>query len=209
MEVKIMNKKVLGIALASIFLAMLVAPAIAGKGQTKLSFELVLVGTMGMPGEIIATGQAMHLNDVPFLATGWTGIPDTEWDESYAPIALTIDGVPVDPATLSYEGMMKVQYSAAPDGESGQPNMAIMVDETITITGDNAGTLVLQVKGNNENTGNGEKAGAGDNFIGFGTGDYAGVKIQGSSPGGPVTVGEDGGATFSKLVRVGTVMGWP
>jgi len=205
--VKELNKKVLGFALASIILAWLVAPVMAGKGQTKVSFKLVLVGTYGGPGEQKYVGQSSHITDMPFIATGWAG--SVEYPDPYAPLVLEINGVPVvDP--LSYEGMMKVIWSEHPDGESGQPNIALMVDETITIG--EAGTLVLQVKGNNYNTGNG--VGAGDSFIGFGTGDFEGVKINGRTPGGAVQVGEMEVAPgvvvpISKLERVGTVMGWP
>ena len=203
-----MKKKVLGIALTVFFLALLVAPAIAGKGQTKLSFRLVLVGTYGGTGEVKYVGQSFHHTDMPFVTTGWWG--SEAYPDTYDPIVLEIDGVAVDPALLSYEGMMKVIWSEHPDGESGQPNIALMVDENITIG--EAGKLVLQVKGNNYNTGNG--VGQGDSFIGFGTGDYKGVKIQGRTPEGAVQVGEMEVAPgvvlgISKLERVGTVMGWP
>ena len=204
-----MNKKVLGFVLASIFLAMLVAPVMAGKGQTKVSFKLVLVGTYGAGATRKDAGQSIHVDNMPFVATGWAG--SVEYPVPYAPLVLEIDGVPiVDP--LSYEGLMKVIWSVHPDGESGQENIALMVDEIITITGDNAGTLVLQVKGNNYATGNG--VGAGDSFIGFGTGDFEGVKIKGATPDGAVRVGEMEVAPgvvipISKLERVGTVMGWP
>jgi len=201
-----MKKKVLGIALTVFFLALLVAPAIAGKGQTKLSFRLVLVGTYGGTGEVKYVGQSFHHTDMPFVTTGWWG--SEAYPDTYDPIVLEIDGVAVDPALLSYEGMMKVIWSEHPDGESGQPNIALMVDENITIG--EAGKLVLQVKGNNYAMGKG----AGDSFIGLGTGAFEGVKIQGRTPDGAVQVGELdlGGGTIlpiSKLERVGTVMGWP
>jgi hypothetical protein len=207
-----MNKKLFGFMFSIIVLAVLTAPVLGaantGKGQTRVSFRLVIVGTYGGTGVEKDAGQSVHIDDLPFALTGWEGSED--YPDIYDPIVLEIDGVPVDPALLSYEGMMKVIYSEAPDGESGQPNMAIMVDETITIG--EAGTLVLQNKGNNQNTGNG--VGAGDSFIGFGTDDYKGVKIQGRSPGGAVKVGEIEPAPgvvlpISKLERVGTVMGWP
>ena len=199
------------LALAVVLLATpMLGTVMAGKGQTKVSFKLVLVGTYGAPAIEKEVGQSVHILDMPFYALGWSGSED--YPTPYAPLVLEIDGVPiVDP--LSYEGMMKVIWSEVPEGKSGgQPNTVIMVDEIITIG--EAGTIVLQVKGNNQNAGNGEKAGAGDNFIGFGTDDFEGVKIQGSSPGGPVQVGEMEVAPgvilpISKLERVGTVMGWP
>ena len=201
-----MNKKVLGFALASIFLAMLVAPVMAGKGQTRVSFRMVIVGTYGGTGVEKYVGQSSHITDMPFVLTGWAG--SEAYPDTYDPIVLEIDGVAIDPTLLSYEGMMDVIWSEAPDGESGQLNMVIRVDEIITIG--ESGTLVLQVKGNNYAMGKG----AGDSFIGFGTDDYKGVKIQGRSPGGAVTVGEMEVAPgvilpISKLERVGTVMGWP
>jgi hypothetical protein len=206
-----MNKKVLGIALASIFLAMLVAPVMAGKGQTKVSFKFVLVGTYQAPAVIKLVGQSAHYIDMPFVATGWPG-GDEPYTTPYAPLALEIDGVPIDPLLLSYEGMMKA------GGSSKSDNGLVTVDEIITIgdgEGGVAGTIVLQVKGNNYANGNG--VGAGDSFIGFGTGDFESVKIQGRTPNGPAQVGEfpipdtdpQEYIPISKLERVGIVMGWP
>jgi hypothetical protein len=211
MEVKIMNKKVLGIALASIFLAMLVAPVMAGKGQTKVSFRFVVVGTYTAPAVVKLVGQSAHYIDMPFVALGWLG-GDEPYTTPYAPLVLEIDGVPIDPELLSYEGMMQAGGSAKSD------NGYVRVDEVITIgdgEGGEAGTIVLQVKGNNYANGNG--VGQGDSFIGFGTGDFEGVKIQGRTPEGPVQVGDfpiPGSdpveyVPISMLERVGTVMGWP
>lgn len=210
-----LKKKIVDIFVSLLILAILTTPLVgsvmAGKGQTRVSFKLVLVGTYGGPGEQKVAGKSTHITDMPFMATGWMA-GEPPYDISYAPLLLEIDGIAVDPARLGYEGMMKVIWSEHPDGESGQPNIVIQVDENITISGDNEGKLVLQVKGNNYATGNG--MGAGDSFIGFGTDDFEGVKIKGTTPDGAVTVGEidlGGGDTLpiSKLERIGTIMGWP
>lgn len=201
-----MNKKVLGIALASIFLAMLVAPAIAGKGQSRVDFKFVLVGMYGgLPAEILEHGMATHYFDIPFVATGWMG--DTEYPTPYAALTLEIDGVPIPAEQLSYSGMITTARGSEYGGG------VVTVSETIIITVDDVemGTLELKVHGNT-NSGNG--VGNGDGFIGFGTGAYEGVKIEGRSPGGAVQVGEmdiGGGNILGvyKLERVGTVMGWP
>jgi hypothetical protein len=209
-----MNKKVLGIVLTVFFLAMLVAPVMAGKGQTKVSFRFALVGTYTSPAVVKLVGQSYHYLDMPFVAIGWPG-GDEPYTTPYAGLALEIDGAPVDPTLLSYTGMMKACGSGKSD------NGVIMVDEVITIddgSGGVAGTIVLQVKGNNYVNGNG--VGQGDSFIGFGTGAFEGVKIKGRTPDGPVQVGEmvvgvdpDTGEPIvipiSMLERVGTVMGWP
>jgi hypothetical protein len=204
-----MKKKMFGVFVSLLVVVMLTTPLVgtvmAGKGQTKVDFRFVLVGTYDEPAIIKLVGQSEHYLDMPFVATGWWGSED--YPDTYPPLVLEIDGEAIDPALLSYTGMMKAISSNKND------NGVIMVDEIITIgdgEGGVAGTIVLQVKGNNYATGNG----GGDSFIGFGTGAFEGVKIQGRTPDPPLQVGEIevpdvGTFPISLLERVGTVMGWP
>jgi hypothetical protein len=212
-----MNKKILVVfvgVLAVVMLAtLLVGTVMAGKGQTRVSFRFVLVGTYGPEGETLVHGKSTHMFNYPFVATGWPGSED--YPTPYLPLELEIDGQPIPPELLSYEAYFpRVIWS-----EKGG-NIVLTVIETITIgdgVGGVAGTIVLNVKGNNYNTGNG--VGSGDSFIGFGTGAYEGVKIQGRTPDGSVqvgemevidpTTGEPILLPISKLERVGIVMGWP
>ena len=208
------KKKLVAILLAAVMLAIpLVGTVMAGKGQERVDFKFILVGTTGPGGETLVHGKSVHYLMYPFIATGWPGSED--YPTPYPPLQLIIDGQPIPPELLSYEGYFpRVSFSQ----EAG--NVALTVIETITIgdgDGGVAGTIVLKAKGNNPNTGNG--VGFGNSFNGFGTGAYESVKIQGKTPDPALTVGEmevinpDTGEpmviTISKLERVGTVMGWP
>jgi hypothetical protein len=206
--VKTLNKKSLvAVLLAAVMLATpFVGTVMAGKGQGRVDFKFILVGTTGPGGETLVHGKSVHYLMYTFLATGWPGSED--YPTPYPPLQLIIDGQPIPPELLSYEGYFpRISFSQ----EAG--NVALTVIETITIgdgDGGVAGTIVLKAKGNNPNTGNG---------VGFGTGTYEDVKIQGKTPDPALTVGEmevinpDTGEpmviTISKLERVGTVMGWP
>jgi hypothetical protein len=205
-----MNRKILltVLALAVVLLATpFIGTVMAGKGQEKLDFKFVLVGTYAAPGKTLEAGSSAHYWDMPFIATGWAGpSPPPE-----PPLALVIGGVAIQGNLLSYTGSMRVN-----ENENGAET--IKVTETITIyasDGSVRGTLELHVMGNVEQ---GQGVGAGDNFIGFGTGDFAGVKISGSTPGGPVLLGlvpsglpppAPAMLPIFQLTRIGTVMGWP
>jgi len=175
------NKKILGIVFSITMLAILVAPVMAGKGQTKMDFRFVLTGSYGgAPAKVIETEKTTHYFDLPFA--------------NFIPIVVEIDGVPIPSGQLSYTGLMHVN--------SGPQGSTVYVEEIITIvagSGYGAGTLVLRVQGNQKSNGEG----AGVNFNGYGTGAYEGVKISGISE-GPVPVGDD-----YELTRSGTIMGWP
>ena len=155
----------------------------AGKGQDKMDFRFVLIGTYGgAPAKVIDTGKTMHYFDLPFSNWG-------------VPLVVEIDGVPIPSDQLSYSGLMHVNVDAQGRG-------TVYVDEIITIAEGNgyeAGTLVLRVHGNQK----GEGEGAGVNFNGYGTGAYEGVQISGTSE-GPEAVGD-----LYQLTRTGTIMGWP
>ncbi len=195
------NRKLLVTVLALV-VVLLATPFIglaqAGKGQGREDFLFVLVGTYGGPGTPRETGVVTHIPDLPFVATGWL-------NPFNLPLVVKIGGVPIDPALLSYSGSLMI----IGNDKSGEE--VIKVTETITIKG--MGTLELQVHGNIHP---GQGAGMGDNFVGFGTGDLAGVKLTGNTvslePIGEYTVpGTDPPLVIPifKLTRVGTVMGWP
>ncbi len=195
-----LNRKVLLLVLGLV-VVLLATPFIglaqAGKGQGREDFLFVLVGTYGGAGTPRDTGVVTHIPDLPFIATGWE-------DPLNLPLFLKIGGVVISPALLSYTGTVSVMAN----DKSGQET--IKVTETITIDG--MGTLKLQVHGNIHP---GQGAGMGDNFVGYGTDDLAGVKLSGNTvsleiigeytvPGNPPLV-----LPIIKLTRVGTVMGWP
>jgi len=200
------NRKVLVTVLALV-VVLLAAPFIglaqAGKGQNKLEFLFILVGTYPAgPERTLTAGNSTHYWGLPFVATGWPG-PDPA---PRPPLVLVIGGETIPGNLLSYEGSMRINSN-----ENGAET--IKVTETITIEG--RGTLELQVMGNIEQ---GQGRGAGDNFIGFGTGDFAGVKISGDTPGGAVLLGliptgqpppAPAMIPILQLTRIGTVMGWP
>ena len=196
-----MSRKLL-VPVLALVVVLLAAPFIglaqAGKGQGREDFLFVLVGTYGGAGTPRDAGVTTHIPDLPFIATGWDSPPNL-------PLVVKIGGVSINPALLSYTGTVNVMTN----DKSGQET--IKVTETITIQG--MGTLELQVHGNIHP---GQGAGMGDNFVGFGTGDLAGVKLTGNTvslePIGEYTVpGTDPPVVIPilKLTRVGTVMGWP
>jgi len=185
------NRKIIVIVLA-IAVVLLATPYIgmvyAGKGQDKLSFEFVLTGMYTRPGEVLESGIRAHLWDMPFI--------------SLAPMVVEIDGTPIPSNLLSYTGSLRVNLGENINGNGGE---TLKVTETITIWEDAAhtilrGTLELHVMGNVEQ---GQGVGAGNNFNGFGTGDFAGVKLCGDTVGLAIVDG------MVQLTRVGTIMGWP
>ncbi len=196
-----MNRKLL-VTVLVLVVVLLAAPFIglaqAGKGQEREDFLFVLVGTYGGAGTPRDAGVTTHIPDLPFVATGWL-------NPFNLPLVLKIGGVSIPIDLLSYSASLKIIINK----ESGEE--VIKVTETIAIQG--MGTLELQVHGNIHP---GQGAGAGDNFVGYGTDDLAGVKLSGDTvsletigqypvPGSdpPVVI------PILKLTRVGTVMGWP
>ncbi len=196
-----LNRKVLVTVLALV-VVLLAAPFIglaqAGKGQSREDFLFVLVGTYGGAGTPRDAGVTTHIPDLPFVATGWDDPPNL-------PLFVKIGGVVINPARLSYSASLMI----IGNDKSGEE--VIKVTETIAIEG--MGTLELQVHGNIHP---GQGAGMGDNFVGFGTGDLAGVKLTGNTVSlvaiGEYTVPDTDPPLvipILKLTRVGTVMGWP
>jgi len=195
------NRKILltVLALAVVLLATpYVGMVHAGKGQSKLDFRLVIVGTYGPPidRELLA-GSTAHYWGLSFYAFPW---PPT-----YPALVLEIGGVPVE-GTLSYAGDLYTNENLKNGASS------IKVIETITVEG--RGTLEIQAMGNVEQ---GQGVGAGIHFNGFGTGEFAGAKVSGITESlvviGMMPTGQPPPAPAEvpvlQVTRVGTVMGWP
>jgi hypothetical protein len=151
-----MNKKLLGFALASIFLAMLVAPVMAGKGQTKQDYDYLLVGYTGEGGtQWVTPDGVIQGRDVPFVADS---------------IDLLIGGVPmtVDPET--YTGTMDYTIDAV----SGLVD--IRVHETFEVEG----LGIISQKTAESITGYLTPDVAAEGYlVGFGSDGLDGVKISG------------------------------
>ena len=198
------NKKVLGIALASIFLAMLATPLVgtvmAGKGQNKVDFQIHLVGLAAPPAESMkAAGRNLIIKKLPFVMMG-----DMSW--------VQIGDETITAEFLAYEGPIDVQQHM---DESGVPKFAqVLVNEIYYIyddpaqeEGDLRGTIVVKALGNN-------KAGNGGTFVGKGTGEFEGLIVKGAqdlmysvdNPEYDEITNPDVPETFSVLDRIGTAM---
>jgi len=186
------NKKVSGLALVSIFLVMLATPlvgtAIAGKGQEKLDFRFHLDGAP-VPmsfDKIWVVGNEDSI--VQIRGLNWAG-------EFFIEIGTGGSVETIDNDYLDYQASMDLMMN------NKQGFFVITVREVISIYSSDTlhdettlrGTLEIQAQGYNP-------AGTGANFVGFGTGDFEGVKVSG------VTTALIPGAIMD---RVGTVMGWP
>jgi hypothetical protein len=84
-----MNKKLLGVLVILVVVAMLTTPMIgnvmAGKGQEKLSFKLVMIGHYTPPEKVIETENTIHYQPLGFLCNNpLTADP---------PVLVEIDGV--------------------------------------------------------------------------------------------------------------------
>jgi len=184
-----MNKKVLGITLTVLFVAMLATPIIgtvmAGKGQEKEDFLLHMVGQMAGPPEKawLTNGSTLHVQGLPWVVVGDFYI---EIGEGGA-----VETIPKE--ELSYVGLMDLMQNQK------QGFATLTVRETITIYTDDTqtterGTIEILTQGEN-------RGGKGLMVNGHGTGEFEGVKITGltsTTPGPPLTID-----------RAGIVMGWP
>lgn len=192
-----MNKKLLGLALAITFLALLAAPVMAMKGQTKQDFKLVFQGLPGPGGLKEAGGNTVH-RDQTFVMY--------ENNELYLQIGPSGATEDLTREYLEYEGTMNWVQHTKPESF-----FTVHVVETVSIfssavTHDEStlrGTLEITAIGDN-------RGGHGGNFAGHGTGEFEGVKISGNSE--PLTVvftNPNPPYYYVQLTRVGTVMGWP
>jgi hypothetical protein len=190
------NKKLLGLTLILIFVAMLVAPVMAKKGQTKQDFKLLFQALPpSSPYEKEAAGNIIHRD------ANVTIDSDSEFYVKIGPDGATED---ITKEYLGYECDM--DWVTHANGTQEQ-FFTVHVVETISIYSSDVthdettlrGTLVLTSIGDN-------KGGHGGNFAGHGMGEFEGVKIQGASE--PLQLVFVPGPHV-QLTRIGTVMGWP
>ena len=174
-----MNKKVLGFVLASIFLAMLVAPAIAGKGQEKLSFQMVLSGDIP---PVPAADPWLTL--IPKKSESWMDAQRLKslWTFADASATLLIDGEPYYPDDFEFVGynIQSADILSAPTAEMKETSIFIF---------NGIGTIIIEMTGKlfNENSAEQYVVHRG---VGFGTDLLEGVKID------------------IKQSGEGTIMGW-
>jgi hypothetical protein len=191
-----MNRKLLGLGLTIVFVAILVTPALAMKGQTKQDFKLFF---QGLPPSATnmkeANGNVIHKDGVVIVG-----------GEFYVQIGT--DGATEDIAKeyMEYECDMDWVTHSKPE-----QFFTVHVFETISIYDSDMihdestlrGTLMLTSIGDN-------RGGHGGNFAGHGTGEFKGVKIRGASE--PLAISPtnpDPPYYYVQLTRIGTVMGWP
>lgn len=195
-----MNRKILVMAITLMAVAILATPFVgtvmAGKGQEKQDFKLVFQGLPTGGEEKIADGN-----------TVWRDRDFTMYEDCVFYVQIGTDGATEDLSKeyLEYEGIMNFVVHTKPE-----QFFTVQVVETISIYSDVThdettlrGTLVLNAIGDN-------RGGHGGNFVGFGTGEFEGVKIEGaSSPLQLVFTNPNPPYYYVELTRTGTVMGWP
>ena len=153
-----MNKKLLGVFFSILTLAILIAPVMAGKGQTKQYYEFYLEGTGGVDedtkmwttedGVMQARGYLFYATYIEVTVGGTTYYPDPE---SYScRMDFTLDLI-----TMTLDARVHESFEVA-GGTIEQ-----WTAETVYEYGTN-------------NIGGG-------NFVGFGSGALEGVKIQGTT----------------------------
>lgn len=190
-----MNKKIFGLAILILTLAMFVAPVIAMKGQTKQDFKLFFQGVPSADDVKIADGNTIRKDGVV-----------TDLAEFYVQIGTGGATEDIAKEYLEYECDMDWIAHTKPE-----QFFNVHVVETISIydsatTHDETtlrGTLVITAIGDN-------RGGHGGNFVGFGTGEFEGIIIEGvSEPLQLVFTNPNPPYYYAQLTRIGTVMGWP
>ena len=195
-----MSRKALVIAVVLIAVAMLATPLVglakAGQGQEKLDFVLHLEG---LPDTAVSDRSWVAGSTSHNRGAAWN-----VWKDAY--VYIGEDGA-VEMITKAY-----LSYDCELDSNRNVKAGFFILGarETITIWEDTAqtvrrGTLELLSLSNNP-------AGSGANFVGFGTGEFEGVKVQGISA--PLAIIPDPNPIppspyLLSLYREGTVMGWP
>jgi hypothetical protein len=192
--VKELNRKALVLAFMLLaILALTVVPAYAGKGQTKMDFNLRLEGLPdSTTGEMRVTKNNFHVR-----GRSWNILKD-----------FFVQVGTEDPITKPY-----LEYSASmyqighyDDSPLGYW-FTVKVQETISIYNDPVthdkttlrGTLEILALGDNP-------AGNGATFTGHGTGEFECVKVKGTTAMSTVYPPP---FLYLQLDRTGTVMGWP
>ena len=193
-----MNKKVLGLFFAFIFSAVLAAPmvgtVIAGKGQEKLDFLLHMEGSNAPPPDKMWVTP----NEVTMHVRGGNWVVREDFYIQIGP------GGAVETITkecLSYEASLHNNINIK------EEFFCISVRETITIYTDETqmterGTIEILTNGVNR----GENGAV---VVGFGTGEFEGIKISGKTITSTMVNPSPPPDNLLVLDRVGTVMGWP
>ncbi len=176
-----MNKKILGLALAITFLAMLVAPVLAGKGNSKLSYEARFV--LGAP-------DSMTMRSVPPEGDANVNFISLVYSAPVPLFIFKIDGTEY-PAIYTEAKILVIR-------RVGNPFRLVKATETYTFDGID-GSLVVRVTGRTNGMGTPDQMDI-VNVEGHGTGYFKGVKIsaKGYSPLGETTL----------KIHEGTIMGW-
>jgi hypothetical protein len=194
-----MNKKLLGLVLSITFLAMLVTPAMAGKGQKRQSFEFSFkeypLSTDGPDSHAGPKGSMLGLDLRTFHGR------DCTHDSPILEYVINIADIPTSYTITGREGGCNYEFNSK--------TMIVIHKSTETLTLSNSetdqGTIILSIKEkidwasptfDTEGT-----------FIGFGTGIFEDVKITGTTTThliDDVTWGYCLEATLT-----GIVMGWP
>ena len=184
-----MNKKVLGLGLASIFLAMLIAPVIAGKGTDIVDFTFTFdAQQMTIIPPVRETGETAHI--FATFDLGENGmvhlVIDGEDYYSYG-TAFTED------SDFTYYSEMTVEVHKAlsdPDKDFGNLHWWYTLD----FGGDDV--ITIKCNGKNYRT---TPATSWANIVGFGTGIFEDIKLKG-------TAGND---ETGLITHWGTIMDWP
>jgi hypothetical protein len=184
-----MNRKLLGLALAISFLAILIAPVMAGKGQNKVTFEFTFADqvyyVMQPPKE---AGQNIFL--LLAFDLGEDGVVHLEiGGEDYYSYGTGY----VDESDFAYYSEMRYDVHKRFD-ETGKDFTTIHWWYTLDFGGDDV--ITITCNGLNFNT---DPATSRANIVGFGTGIFEDIQLEG-------TAGND---ETGLITHWGTIMGWP
>ena len=195
-----MNKKILvAVLLAAVMLATpFLGSVMAGKGQEKLPFKLVMVGHYSPPLKVVETENTIHYQPLGFMFHNPLTAEPT--------LTVEIDNTPLPDIQLGGgEGFLYLNLN--PQGYTIRVTDVIIINDG---AGSFLGNIVTNALGN---LNKGEGQGAGLHFIGHGTDGLKGVKVEGLTTGVEV-IGQWENPQgrlidISRVTRIGTIMGWP
>ena len=191
------NRKILGIAVTLLAVAMLATPLVgtvsAGKGQEKLDFLLHMEGTNLPPPEKgwLTNGGTRHIQGLTWVVR----------EDFYIEIGLGGAVETITKECLSYSGLMDLMSHTI------KGFYVLTVRETITIYTDASktterGTIEILTQGMNP-------GGNGLMVNGHGTGEFEGIKITGITATVSIPNPFPPPTNLLGIDRAGTVMGWP
>jgi hypothetical protein len=192
-----MKKKILAVFVIIVAFAMVLTPMMgivqAGKGQEELEFWLHIEGTpvSAEAEKDWGAGNNRHLRNYPWVVT----------EDFYIEIRVGGDVETIPKEELEYVASLDTQTHLAT--ETRDQFICNAVIEIITIYTDDTKTAewgTLEIRGHNNPTGKAQS------FVEFGTGEFDGVKIKGTSNFYLANPPPD---LLVVIDRVGTVMGWP